>query len=50
LDKQKGNVTLCWVPRHAGITGNEKADKEAKQPLDESIPSNKKYPPKDLSG
>jgi ribonuclease HI len=26
MDKRKGNVTLCWVPRHAGITGNEEAD------------------------
>jgi ribonuclease HI len=23
MDKRKGNVTLCWVPGHTGITGNE---------------------------
>jgi ribonuclease HI len=30
MDKRKGNVTLCWVPGHAGITGKEEADEEAK--------------------
>jgi ribonuclease HI len=33
MDKQKGGVTLCWVPGHAGITGNEEADEEAKRAL-----------------
>jgi ABC-type xylose transport system substrate-binding protein len=37
------------VPGHAGITGNEETDKEAKRALKESIPNDKKYPPKDLS-
>jgi hypothetical protein len=23
MDKRKGNVTLCSVPGHAGITGNK---------------------------
>jgi ribonuclease HI len=36
IDKQKGNLTLCWVIRHAGITGNEEADKEAKRALEEN--------------
>jgi ribonuclease HI len=46
----KGNVTLCCVPGHAQITGNEKADEEAKRALEESISNNEKYPPEDLSG
>jgi hypothetical protein len=50
MDKRKRNVTLCWVPGHAGITGNEEADKEAKRTLEESISNDKKYPPDDLSG
>jgi hypothetical protein len=29
MDKRKGNVTLCWVPRHFGITGNEEPDDKA---------------------
>jgi hypothetical protein len=45
MDKQKGNVTLCWVPRHVGITGNEEADEESKRALKESIPNDEKYPP-----
>jgi ribonuclease HI len=33
MDKRKGNVTLCWVPGHAGITGKEVADEEANKLL-----------------
>jgi ribonuclease HI len=50
MDKRKGNVTLCWLPGHAGITGNEEANEEAKRALEESISNDEKYPPKDLSG
>ena len=25
------NITLCWVPSHTGIVGNDKADEEAKR-------------------
>jgi hypothetical protein len=50
MDKQKGNVTLCWVPGHAGITENEEADEEENRALDELIPDDEKYPPEDLSG
>jgi ribonuclease HI len=45
MKKRKGNVKLCWVPGHAGITGNEEAVEEAKRALEESIPNDKKYPP-----
>jgi hypothetical protein len=41
MDKRKGNVTLCWVPGHARITGNEETDKEAKRALD---PERRKIP------
>jgi hypothetical protein len=50
MDKRKGNVTPCWVPGHAGITGNKEADEEAKRALEESIPNDEKYPPEDLCG
>jgi hypothetical protein len=35
---------------HAGITGNEEADEEAKRALEESISNDEKYTPEDLSG
>jgi hypothetical protein len=38
------------VPGHAGITGNKKADEEAKRALEKSIPNGENYPPEDLSG
>jgi ribonuclease HI len=50
MDKRKENVTLCWVPGHPGITGNEEADEEAKRAIEESITNDEKYPPEDLSG
>ena len=28
------NLMFCWVPRHIGIRGNEKADSAAKSELD----------------
>jgi ribonuclease HI len=43
MDKRKGNVTLCWVPGHTGITGNEEADEEAKRALEEPISNDEKY-------
>jgi ribonuclease HI len=46
-DKRKENVMLCWVRGHAGIIGNEEADKKAKRALEESIPNYEKYPPED---
>jgi hypothetical protein len=45
MDKRKGNETLCCVPGHPGITGNEEADEEAKRALEETISNDEKYPP-----
>jgi ribonuclease HI len=50
MDKRKGNVTQCWVPKHAGITGKKDADEEAKRALEESISNDENYPPEDLIG
>jgi hypothetical protein len=50
IDKRKRNVTLCWMPGHAGITENEEADEKAKQALEESILKDEKYSPEDLNG
>jgi hypothetical protein len=36
------------VTGHAGITGNDETDEEAKREL--SIPNDENYPPEDLSG
>jgi ribonuclease HI len=47
MDKRKGNVTLYWVPSHAGITGNEEADKEAERALEEPVSNDEKYQPED---
>jgi hypothetical protein len=41
MNKRKGNVKLCWLPGHAGIAGNEEADKETKRGVD---PERRKVP------
>jgi ribonuclease HI len=45
MDERKRNVTVCWVPGHAEITGNEEANEAAKRVLEEAISNDKKYPP-----
>ena len=34
LLKKRKQITLCWIPSHIGIVGNERADKEAKSSLE----------------
>ena len=41
-------IKFCWVPSHVGITGNEKADKEAKNALDKDQTCNSKIPSTDF--
>jgi hypothetical protein len=41
-------VKLMWIPSHSGITGNERADKAAKNALKEDINDRELYPPQDL--
>jgi ribonuclease HI len=45
MGERKRNVTVCWVPGHAEITGNEEANEAAKRVLEEAISNDKKYPP-----
>jgi ribonuclease HI/endonuclease/exonuclease/phosphatase family metal-dependent hydrolase len=48
LIKRKIKVTLCWIPGHVGITGNEEADKLAKEATKLNIVSTQELPPSDI--
>ena len=37
--QRKYDILFCWIPSHIGITGNEKADKEAKDALSSDVDS-----------
>jgi ribonuclease HI len=44
IDDSGNQISLIWVPSHAGITGNE----AAKDALTEEIYNRESYPPQDL--
>jgi ribonuclease HI len=37
LAEEGSNLRLMWVPSHMSITGNKRADKTAKDALDQSV-------------
>ena len=41
-------VKFCWIPSHVGITGNERADSQAKAALNEPEPVDRLVPCTDL--
>jgi ribonuclease HI len=47
IDNSGYQISLIWVPSHAGISGNEAADQAAKDALTEKIDNRETYPPQD---
>jgi ribonuclease HI len=46
--KSRNHIKLICVPSHVGIGGNEAADQEAKDAVNEEIDNQEPYPPQDL--
>ena len=48
LGKRGICITLCWIPGHAGISGNDLADHEAKEATDLNVISTQDIPVSDV--
>ena len=48
LNKKEINIIFCWLPGHAGITGNDLADKEAKTAAGLNVVSTQDIPVSDV--
>ena len=48
LNKREINIVFCWLPGHCNITGNEKADKEAKAAVGLTVISPQEIPVSDV--
>ena len=48
LSRSQVKVILCWIPGHAGIEGNELADKKAKSAIDKPTLSTQEIPVSDV--
>ena len=48
LKNKNSNTTICWIPSHVGIAGNELADRAAKEALNIQQKSHPILPAKDM--